>query len=416
MKKRTLWIFNHYALPPDLPGGTRHFDLACELVQMGYDVTLFASAFNHKLHEKVRLSEGQSWELEEVEGVKFVWLPAFAYQKNNWRRIVNMLDYTWRAFWAGCVLPRKETWPAPPDVVIGCSVHLFAVLAGYYLSRYHKAHFLMEVRDLWPQTFIDMGLWQEGQLRVRFFRWLEQYLYERAERIITLSPLTRQYLGNYSEGWADKTVYIPNGTRVRYFKDASASQKSQVFPLQVMFVGSMGDKNKVDLIVSAMRIIEQHEPKLLECVLVGDGPAKPKLQRMVEDWHLQNVRFVEPVPRSEVPNIISQADILILVEGKVLYGSSNKSFDYMAAAKPIVTSVFAQHNNLVEQAQCGVSATPNSPKDLAEKLLYVAKMPEEDRRAMGLRGYKYVKQHYDYSVLACRLARAIEELNDQARL
>jgi len=408
-----IWLLNHYALTPDVPGGTRHFDLGYELTRMGYDVTIFASAFNHSLHKKVRLLNGEPWALEEVEGVKFIWLPSFAHRDNDWRRLLNMLDYTWRAYWLGLRLPHLERRIMPPNVVIGCSVHLFAVWAAYQLSRHYRAHFVMEVRDLWPQGLLDIGLWREGQLQVRFLRWLEQWLYARAESIIILSPLTREYLARYSSAWADKTVYIPNGTRTARFEQAETAPSPDTGPLRVMYLGAMGISNGVDLIIQAMQIIEQAEPGLLECVLVGDGPEKPHLQQMARNLGLKNVLFQGAVPRAQVPQYAMQADILVLVQREVLYGSSNKLFDYLAAGKPIVFSVFAQHNNLVEQVRCGVSALPENAADLAEKLLAVARMPEQERQAMGERGHAYVRQHHDYSVLARRLADVLEELDNR---
>ena len=412
--KHTIWMLNHYAITPDMPGGTRHFDLACELTRMGYDVTIFASAFNHSLLKKVRLLNGEPWSIEELDGVRFVWLPSFPYQGNDWRRVANMLGFSWRAYRLGRRLPRLVPRVPTPDFVLGCSVHLFAVLAGYYLSRRYKAHFLMEVRDLWPQTFLDMGLWREGQPQVRFFRRLEQFLYERAERIVTLSPLTRDYLARYSQAWAEKVVYIPNGTRVTRFEQMEVVQRGEHRPLRAMFLGSIGFKNGVDLIVEAMRLVERNQPGLLACVLVGDGPEKPRLQQVVRDWGLTNVHFENSVPRAQVPRYAACADILVLAEREVLYGSSNKLFDYMAAGKPIVCSVYAEHNKLVEQAQCGMAALPENAEDLAEKLLMLAHASKEERQVMGERGRAYVKQHYDYSVLAQRLANALDGLDNEA--
>jgi glycosyltransferase involved in cell wall biosynthesis len=408
----SLWMLNHYAVTPDVPGGTRHFDLACELTRMGYDVAIFASAFNHPRREKVRLLNGESWELEEVKGVKFIWVPSLAYQGNNWWRLLNMLDYTWRAYWLGRRLPRLEPRVAPPDIVMGCSVHPFAVLAGYHLSRYYQTHFLMEVRDLWPQTFLDMGLWHEGQPQVRFFRWLEQFLYARAERIVTLSPLAREYLARYSDAWADKVVYIPNGTQVSRFEQVEAVQRQRSQSLPVMYLGAMGVTNGLDLVLRALRVVNQTGPGLIECTFVGDGPERSRLEHMAQDWGLDNVRFVGSVPRAQVPYYTAQADILVLVQKEVLYGSSNKLHDYMAAAKPIVFAVFAKHNNPVEQVRCGVSASPESAEDLAKKLLAVARMSEEERRVMGKRGRAYVRQYHDYSVLARRLVNTLKELDD----
>jgi glycosyltransferase involved in cell wall biosynthesis len=285
-------MLNHYAIPPDLPGGTRHFDLARELVGRGYEVAIFASAFNHNLRKRVRLLDGEPWAVEEREGVKFVWVPSFAHRANDWRRMANMLDYTWRAYWLGKHLPEAEPRLVQPDFVMGCAVHLFAVLAGYHLSRHYRAHFLMEVRDLWPQTFLDMGLWREGQLQVRFFRWLEQFLYARAERIVTLSPLTRDYLANYSDAWAEKVQYIPNGTRVVRFEQTAVAETGRPRALRVMYLGAMGVANGLDLILEAVHIINRSHPGLVECVLVGDGPEKPRLEQISRDWGLAGVQML----------------------------------------------------------------------------------------------------------------------------
>jgi glycosyltransferase involved in cell wall biosynthesis len=268
----------------------------------------------------------------------------------------------------------------------------------------------MEVRDLWPQTFIDMGLWREGQPQVYFFRWLEQYLYARAERIVTLSPLTREYLASYSSTWAEKAVCIPNGTRVARFEQAEAVGRQRSGPLRVMYIGAMGVKNGLDILLQAVRTINRANPGLIECVLIGDGPERPHLEQMAHDFQLGNVRFEGPIPRDQVPHCAAQADILVLIEREVLYGSSNKLFDYMAAGKPIALAVFAAHNNPIEQVQCGVSASPDDAEDLAEKLLTIARMSQEERDMMGVRGRVYVRQHHDYAVRAQSLHKVLKEL------
>jgi len=171
--------------------------------------------------------------------------------------------------------------------------------------------------------------------------------------------------------------------------------------------------NGLDLVLQALRIVDQAAPGLMECVFVGDGPEKPRLRQIAQDWGLKNVRFEEAIPRAQVPYYAAQADILVLVQKEVLYGSSNKLYDYMAAAKPIVSAIFAEHNKPPEQSRCGLSASPGSAEDLAEKLLAVAQMPEQERRAMGQRGRAYVRQYHDYSVLARQLADALEALNDE---
>lgn len=406
--RRSLWLLNHYAVTPDLPGGTRHFDLGCELTRMGYDVTIFASAFSHRLRQKVRLLGGEPWAVEELEGVKFIWLPSCAYSSNDWRRLANMLDYSHRAYRVGRRLPQLEPRISPPDAVIGCSVHLLAVAAGYYLSRYHQARFLMEVRDLWPQTFLDMGQWREGQLRVRFFRWLERYLYARAERIIVLSPLTQGYLASLSSAWAEKALYIPNGTRVERFENVAVTLRDAARPLRLMYLGAIGVTNGLELVLQAIRLLNQAEPGLVECDLVGEGPERARLECLAREWGLDNVRFRGAVPRAQVPQHLAQADVLLLVQKEVLYGSSNKLYDYMAAGKPIIFAMHAEHN--IPAAACGLSAAPDDPEDLAAKIRVIAHMPLAERLALGQHGRDYVRRRHDYSILAKRLAETLQSL------
>jgi len=409
--KRSIWVLNHYAVTPDMPGGTRHFDLATELTQLGYDVTIIASSFRHNLKRETRLQAGGTWRIENISGVRFVWLRTIPYQGNDWRRVLNMASYMARSYFCGLRLVHGNLLPAP-DAIIGSSVHLMAVLSAFWLSRHFSAHFLMEVRDLWPQTFLDMGVWHEGQWQVRFFRWLEQFLYARAERIITLSPMTRDYLARYSRAWADKVVYIPNATRVSRFQDSLISQTADAKPQTAMYLGAMGPTNGLDLVLDAIRQVNESDPGLLKCVFVGDGPEKQRLQQKAKDWHLENVHFERAIPRNQVPERLAQADFLVLVQEEVLYGSSNKLYDYMASGKPIVVGIYAEHNNPVKEARCGLSARPDSARDLAAKLCAMARLSPAERQSMGQRGRAYVEQHHDYAERARRLDALLTELTE----
>jgi len=88
-----IWIFNENAYSPDLPGGTRHFDLSRELVRRGHSVSIFATSFHHHMHKEVRLQPGEDWRIEEFEGVRFVWIRTPPYQRNDWRRVRNMVAF-----------------------------------------------------------------------------------------------------------------------------------------------------------------------------------------------------------------------------------------------------------------------------------------------------------------------------------
>ena len=135
---KTLWVLNHYAISPDMPGITRHFDLALELVKKGHDVTIFASGFDHSTRKYVKITPEEKMKVETYDGVRFVWVNTFPYKDNNWRRVVNMLSYGWRVLWCDRGIPKS-------DVIIGSSMHPFAALAGWWLARRHKARFVLKL-------------------------------------------------------------------------------------------------------------------------------------------------------------------------------------------------------------------------------------------------------------------------------
>jgi len=119
-----IWMLNHYATPPDTPGGTRHFDFARELVKQGHKVSIFASGFSHRTRTEERLKGRQNCRRENIDGVEFIWLrTAPYYGGNDWRRVINMLSYSLR------VIPKGFMFKESPDVILASSPHPFAGLA-----------------------------------------------------------------------------------------------------------------------------------------------------------------------------------------------------------------------------------------------------------------------------------------------
>ena len=408
-----LWIFNHYAITPDLPGGTRHFDLARELSKRGWQVAIFASSFHHSLHQDVKLPPGKPWQLEEVEGIKFIWIRTLPYKRNDWRRVLNMASYMVRAWGLGRRLPQLAPGIERPDVVIGSSVHLLAVLAAYWVARHHRAKFIMEVRDLWPQTIVDMGELSEHHPLTKLLQALEGFLYRRAERIIVLGPQMKDYI--VAKGIdAEKIVWIPNGVDLSRFRVrvGSSSRGKDQEGFKAMYLGTHGRANALDVLLQAAKIVQDRGYDI-QFVLVGDGPEKPQLVGLAEKLHLRNVEFRDPIQKTEVPHALQEADALIfnLERARVFkYGiSSNKLFDYMSSGRPVLFSVDAP-NNPVEEARCGLTVPPRDPKALAEAVIALYEMPREEREAMGRRGREYVEQHHAIPVLADRLVRCIKDV------
>jgi len=308
---KTLWILNHYAISPDMPGGTRHFDLASELVKKGHDVTIFASGFDHHTHRYMKIDPKVKIRVEEYDGVRFVWINTTPYSKNDWCRVMNMISYGWRVLRCDRGLPK-------PDVVIGSSMHPFAALAGWRLARRHKARFIFEVRDLWPQTAVDMGAMKESGLPAKLLYTLEKFMYERAEKIIVLLPYAKEYI--VSRGISpEKVFWLPNGVNLDRFDHPSpldpGSEVAKAFEryrdsFKVVYTGAHGPANGLEVMLKAASIV-QDKGLGIHFFFIGDGPEKNNLIQKADEMHLNNASFLPPVSKDQVSSLLARADMLV---------------------------------------------------------------------------------------------------------
>ena len=402
-----IWILNHYAITPDMPGGTRHYDFGKELVKRGYRVTIFASSFHYLQRKELKLKKNEEYKVENVNGINFVWIKTFSYQKNDWRRVLNMISYMWQSYWIGRKINKRNLDIKKPDVIIGSSVHLLAVLSAYFLSKYHKAKFVMEIRDLWPQTLIDVGAFKKNSSIVKILSFIEKFLYKKSKGIIILSPLTKKYLK--SLGVDPINIYfIPNGVDISKYRDISCSDtKDREF--KILYAGALGVFNAVDPTVEAMKIIQEKKLEDIKFVFIGEGVEKKKLAKKIEELKVKNIKLCSLIPKDKMISIFEKADIFLLIEKKTLYGSSNKLMDYMATGRPIIFSTFAKHNNF-ENINCGISIPPGDAENLAEAIIRIYRMPNEERKKIGQRGREYVEKYHSIPVLVDKLEKVIKEV------
>ena len=400
-----IWIFNHYAITPNLPGGTRHYDLSKELVKRHYNVTIFAASFHHSQHKEIKKYKSANFIIEEFDGIKFVWLKTYPYSKNDWKRVVNMLSYSLKAYKVGSNKKLEN-----PDLIIGSSVHLFAVYTAYSLSKKFRVPFIMEVRDLWPKTLIHMGISKLHPF-VIILRILEKYLYKNAKKIITLLPNAYKYIENLGIE-RNKMAWIPNGVNLERFKDVFKSKKADS-QFIVMYLGSHGKANALDTLLDAAKITQEKKYTKIRFILAGDGTEKNHLIRYKDTLGLKNTEFYQAVKKIFVPNILEKADVLVSIMRDLplyRYGvSANKHVDYAASKKPIIL-VGNPINNIVKEARCGITTPPEDPPALANAIIKLYNMSKKERMVLGERGKKYVKKFYSIPVLVDKLEKIITEL------
>jgi glycosyltransferase involved in cell wall biosynthesis len=408
-----IWILNHYAIPPDRPGGTRHYDIGRVLAAKGHDVTIFASSFSHNTFREERLQKNERMRVDCIDGIRFVWIRTTPYSGNDARRALNMLSY-------GVGVIRAQRHIPRPDVVVGSSVHPVAVAAAWLIASIRRLPFIFEVRDLWPQVLVDVGALRQNGIATRLFRGAERFLYRRARVIITLSPRDADYITRLGIP-KEKIVYIPNGIADYDERGPSLdnnaaklvermTQLRHAGHLVAGFVGAHVQVNGVDTLVQAARVLRDRGVHNIEFVLVGDGLEKEKSRQLADRLGLCNVLFWQSVPKRSVPAVLDALDVTLFSLHNIAvykYGlSSNKLFDYLASGRPMV-SACAIEDPAVSASGAGICVPPDSPERIADALVKLAAMSEAERHAMGERGRQWVYQHHGVTALADRFLEAL---------
>jgi len=399
-----VWILNHYAQSPDGPGGTRHFSLARHLAEHGWSSDIFAASVEHNTGRQ-RIMGNDLTNVEMIDGVRFTWVKTPSYVGNGITRQLNMVAYTFN------VLKRSVTSDCTkPNAVIGSSVHPLAAWAGQRLARRHKVPFIFEIRDLWPQTLIDMGRIADNGILARLLRKLEKWLCDRAAIVVVLLPKAHEYLE--AQGVArNKVIHIPNGVELSDYPAPNPPDRTRPFTL--MYFGAHGGANGLDNLLSAMSLLRD-QPILLR--LVGDGPMKAELVKRAEKVGLDKVIFEDPVPKNEIRNVAAEANAFVfnLIDSPVFkFGiSSNKLFDFMAARRPVLFACNTT-NNIIEDSGGGLTVPPDDPKALAGAVMKLANAIDATLDEMGDAGRSYVENSHSYELLAKRLATSLEAITTQ---
>jgi glycosyltransferase involved in cell wall biosynthesis len=386
---------------PDEPGGSRPYQFASSWAARGHRVTVLAGNMNHKTLSKADRAGDRA-----IEGVRVIRVPTYNAIRGSYRkRFLNFLSYALMAAVRGLAVPRV-------DVVYASSTPLTTGLAGWILAKLKRAPFYFEVRDLWPESALVAGALKRGAL-VRAAEFFERLFYRSARKVIALTQGIRD--GVIARGKAPGDVlFVPNGMDDWMLETTPTLRPDLPFDRRQHFicayVGAHGRWNRLETILQAA---ERTRGTNIRFLFVGDGDFKPDLERMAKELRLDNVCFLDAVPKKQVLDYLASAHVAVICtwdhpfQRMVL---ANKVFDYMAAARPIVAAARGETAAVVQDAGCGWVVEPEQPDDLARLLVRTSALSEEELRRIGAAGRAYVAKHYLRSDLADRLQRTFAEV------
>lgn len=393
-----IWIINPYDGTPEQQA-TRTYEYAKQLVRRGHKISVYASSFSHYKFTEEKLAPGERWKVEYFDGIRFIWLRTTPYKCNNWRRATNMLSHALMAFVLGMRFKEK------PDIIMGTSVPIFAGLCAYILSHLKHARFFFEVRDLWPQTLVDLGAISEKSLITLGMRSIEKLLYHKAEKIIVVLPYAAEYIT--SLGFSpDKIAWLPNGIDMNNYDITKQYDGGTSEEFTLMYIGGFASYHGIEVILQAAKKLEKKHREDLRFVFIGDGPEKKRLIQYAKDLNLSNVQFRDLIPKREIPKAIGEADACIAVIRRLpvlKYGiNPNKLFDYMASGRPILFAIDSRYNPVAD-ADAGITVPAEDADALSEAITKLIMMTPEERKRMGRNGFNYIKNHFDINIISAKL-------------
>lgn len=399
-----IWILNHYATPRGRAGSNTHSVLAHLLQQRGHEMTIFPASVRSGKYSECKIPSGVIFSDYYDEGVRYRYIRTKLYQ-NATGRFLNMLSY--RKYVCRSVDDLNR-----PDVIIGSCVHPWAVDAAVRLAIRYCTAFVYQIRDIWPQTLVDMGELSHWHPLYWYMRRLELRAFQHSDGVISVLPGIYQYAKEHGIA-RDKICYLPNGIDPTLYPKTVQSRKKG--PFLISYFGAHGTANDLATIIDAAAIIQRkYGSDAIRFRLVGDGTNKPMLMKKKDILGLRNVEFLERVPKSELASLAQETDAFVFLLRRLpvieKYGMSpNKLCDYLMCGRPIVFACRSL-NNPVAEAGAGISIEPQNPDALARAVIYLKDLPTDVREHMGVSARTYALTHHDLSKLVVQLETFLSEI------
>lgn len=400
---KNIWLINYYSYPPGTSSWRRHYDLGKELLKYGYNIDIIGGSFVHDRKKHI-LNKNEKYRVENHEGLKYHILNGISYS-GSLMRIISMIEFMIKVFFYEKKLKIK------PDIIYCSCPHPFNGLISLYLSKKYKCKFILEIRDLWPETWVEMGAITRKSLIYKTFVWIEKLLYKKSDKIITLMPGAFMYIEKLGIS-KDKVEWVSNGVDLEEFDKNYNKEPIYKFDKEkfnITYTGSIGIANALDEIFEVAKELAKEN---IMFNIIGDGPLKDKYINYCKENSINNIEFYNSVSKNEIPAILREADVVMSFAKKsnlYKYGiSPNKLFEYLASFRPVIFSGDV-YNDVVKISNCGISVEAENKEKLKEVLLKIYNFSQSEREKLGKNGRKYLEENFTNKILADKLIKVLNE-------
>ena len=404
-------LINHYAGSPEMGMEYRPYYMAQQWIKAGHEVTIIASTESH-IRKKNPITQ-HDFQEEMIDGIRYVWVQTPKYDGNGKKRAWNMIRFTMKLWFNA--LKISQTYK--PDVVIASSTFTTDNYSALKIAKISKAQYYYEVHDLWPLSPMELGGMAVSHPFIRLMQAGENYAYKYCDKVISMLPHTQEHMKAHGLD-LDKWFYIPNGICLQEWNNGESipedlnkeiqEKKSQGKKL-IAYAGTLGLANALDTLIEAAKLVQNKDAFFM---IFGIGPEEESLRSLIEKEGLQNVKLMGSVPKTVIPTLLSEMDILYIgLQRQSLFRfgiSPNKLIDYMMSSKPIIQSIDAG-NDMVSEAECGISVEPENAQVVADAVDLLLQKNNAELHEMGENGHQFAMQHHTYEKLAEQFLSIMKE-------
>jgi len=390
-------FLSHYFPPEVNAPATRTYEHCRRWVELGHEVTVVSCVPHHPMGRAYPGYRNRLIQTEYKDGIKAIKVLTYITANEGFiKRTWNYVFYMLMTIAVAPFLPRA-------DIVISTSPQFFNGLAGFFVSRIKRCRWVLEIRDLWPESIVAVGA-IKNRYMIGALEAIERFVYRKADHIVPVTYAFQRHILARG-GHANRITVIRNGVDLQFFepraKDTTyARQLGIEGKFVAAYVGTHGMAHGLDLLINAAEKLKQRDDIVI--LLAGDGAERARLTAEVERRGLTNIKLLGQLPKAEMPKLWSITDVSVIVLKKLdlfLTVIPSKIFESMAMKQPIILGVAGESAELIQESGAGFVIEPENVQELTDSILRLADAPDL-RVQLGENGRLYVETNFDRTVLA----------------
>lgn len=407
-----IWIINHYAMPPQYETRIRNNIMAKYLKEKGYDVKIFAASTMHNTGINLIEDKRTLYIEKNYDELNFVHVRTSNYSDNGFARIKNMMEFPLR------LIKTAKKMNEKPDIII-CDLEAIFAWSPYWISKKFNCKFILEVRDLWPESIVDFkGVSKNNPIIIILYK-IEKWIYKKSNAVVFSMEGGKDYI--IDKGWQNeidmsKIYHINNGVDLYQFNYNKSNCKTvdedldDVNSFKVIYAGSIRQANNVKRIIDVAENLKNKGYNKIKFLIYGDGTEKKELEQYCLRKKIDNVVFKGYIDKNKIAYILSKGDLNILnyMQVNILKygGSQNKLFEYLASGKPTLSTVKMNYD-ILEKYECGLSVDSKNSNEIVEGILKFYNMSNIEYEYYCSNALKAANK-YDYKLLTNELEKLIQ--------